>query len=286
MPAAGPIQRMSSYLPRVGLSSLVLCLASGVVLTFYYRPEGNVFRNVEEITSLVPYGRFFRQVHFSSGQLFVFLMLLHTADHFLKRRYSQYAQRDWIALIVSLALCFLTLFTGFILKGDKEGLFAGQILLHILKTIPLAGETLSRLFVEPGEDLFFLPFLYHCLFLPLVILFLIRRHIREWLPDEKFLSITAVGVFAYGAIIPPFLDIPPEAQVELVRGPWFFLGLQTLLKFMPVLWSGLILPGAFLGLILLLPSMNATTRKVTHPLLIASFSLYVVLCLKAWVFAP
>ena len=41
-------------MPRLGLSALILCFASGIVLVFYYRPMGNVFQNVEEITTLVP----------------------------------------------------------------------------------------------------------------------------------------------------------------------------------------------------------------------------------------
>ena len=118
---------ISAYLPRLGLSALFMCLISGIVLTFYYRPTGNVFQNVEEITTLVPYGWFFRQLHFASGQLFVILMLIHAVDHFHRKRYRLYPGGQWQRLIFSLCLCFLTLFTGFILKGDKEGLFAARI---------------------------------------------------------------------------------------------------------------------------------------------------------------
>lgn len=285
MPFRETTQRLSSILPRLGLASLMLCLGSGIVLTFYYRPTGNVFRNVEEITSLVPYGRFFRQVHYSSGQFFVLLMLAHTADHFLRKRYRRYSQGNWTLLVISLALCFLTLFTGFILKGDKEGLFAGRIFQHILGTIPWVGEALSRVFIQPGDHVLFLPFLYHCLFFPALILFLLRRHIREWLPGEKFMGVTAIGIFAYGAIIPPFPDLPPDAPVELVRGPWFFLGLQSLLRLLPVLWAGLILPGAFLALLFLLPALKTPAGNIVHHLLIASSALYAFLCLRAWVFA-
>jgi ubiquinol-cytochrome c reductase cytochrome b subunit len=279
-------QRFSSYLPRLGLASLFICLGSGIVLTFYYRPSGNVFQNVEEITSLVPYGRFFRQAHYSSGQFFVLLMLLHTADHFLKRRYRQYSPKEWIRLVLSLALCFFTLFTGFVLKGDKEGIFAGQILIHILQTLPWAGEALSRIIVEPGAHFFFLPFLYHCLFLLTAILFLLRRHIREWLPDEKYLTITAIGIFAYALLIPPFLDIPPEAPVERVKGPWFFLGLQTLLMFLPPALAGLMLPVAFILLLLLLPALGTRTARVAHYIILVSSTLYLALCLRGWVYAP
>jgi len=107
-------------MPRLGLSALILCLASGVVLVFYYRPMGNVFQNVEEITTLVPYGWFFRQLHYGAGQLFVILMLLHTLDHFLRKRYRTYLFKEWMLLIFSLCLCFLSCSRVLYLKATKR----------------------------------------------------------------------------------------------------------------------------------------------------------------------
>jgi ubiquinol-cytochrome c reductase cytochrome b subunit len=280
------IRNLSSSLPRLGLSALILCLASGFVLSFYYRPMGNVFQNVEEITTLVPYGAFFRQVHYGAGQLFVILMLLHTVDHFLKRRYGTYSQRTWNLLVVSLCLCFLTLFTGFVLKGDKEGLFAGRIFMNLLRGIPLVGDRLSRLFIVPGEGFFFLPYLYHCLFLPLLIIYLIRGHIREWLPDQKFLLTAAVGLFSYGLIVAPALDIPPSAPAKEVSGPWFFLGIQTLLKFMPPLWAGVLLPALFLSWVLILPMIPKPGRDLIHYTLIGAFCLYGLLVVRVLFAGP
>ncbi len=245
--------KISAYFPKLGLASLILSILSGIILTFYYRPTGNVFQNVEEITTLVPYGWFFRQLHYASGQVFVILMLIHTGDHFLRKRYRGYSWAEWAILTISLVLCFFTLFTGFILKGDKEGLFAGQIFMNILKTVPFLGGPLSRMFIAEGGGLFFLPYLYHCFFLPILIIYLIRDHIREWFPDEKFMVLTAMGLFLYAIMVKPFMDIPPNAGVRTVKGPWFFLGVQTLLKVMPAVLGGLIIPGFFLACLLVLP---------------------------------
>ena len=280
------IRNVSAYLPRLGLASLILCLASGLVLTFYYRPMGNVFQNVEEITTLVPYGRFFRQLHYGAGELFVILMLLHTVDHFLKRRYSLYSPRAWTVLILSLCLCFFALFTGFILKGDKEGLFAGEVFMGILGTIPLLGKRLAGLFIVPGSGFLFLPYLYHCFFLPILIVYLIREHIREWLPDTKFLYATAMGLFSYAMLVAPGVDIPPGAPVKEVHGPWFFLGVQTLLKVMPPLWAGIVLPCLFLGCVFILPRTRNSWRRVVHYFLIAVFVSYGLLVMRALFLGP
>jgi quinol-cytochrome oxidoreductase complex cytochrome b subunit len=256
---------ISAYLPRLGLSALFMCLFSGIVLTFYYRPMGNVFQNVEEITTLVPYGWFFRQLHFASGQLFVILMLIHAVDHFHRKRYRLYPGGQWQRLIFSLFLCFYTLFTGFILKGDKEGLFAARIFMGITGNIPLVGKRLSSLFIQPGDALFFLPYLYHCFFLPILILYLIRTHIRKWFPEQGLLYTGAAGLCLYALWVKPFMDIPPNAFAVSVTGPWFFLGLQTLLQTFSAILAGILLPGLFLCGVLILPYVEKAGVKSESP---------------------
>jgi len=291
--------RISLYLPRLGLSALILCLASGIVLVFQYRPIGNVFQNVEEITTWVPYGWFFRQLHYGAGQVFVIFMLLHTLDHFVRKRYRMYALGEWMSLIVSLSLCFYTLFTGFVLKGDQEGVFAGRIFMNILETLPVVGGTVARLFIVPGDRFFFLPYLYHCFFLPLLIIYLMRDHIREWLPDRRFLLIGGIGLFGYALLVKPAVDIPPEASTAVVEGPWFFWGIQTLLRVLHPLLAGVMIPGLFIGCLLVLPAgrsaFNALSLKgrIQHLgenglyfLLIVSVGLYALLTLRAAIWGP
>ena len=282
---------ISSYLPRLGLSALFLCLFSGIVLSFYYRPMGNVFQNVEEITTLVPYGWFFRQLHFAAGQLFVILMLIHAVDHFHQKRYRLYPEGQWQRLIFSLCLCFYTLFTGFILKGDKEGLFAARIFMNIVSGVPIVGDPLSRLFILPGKDLFFLPYLYHCFFLPIFILYLIRGHIRKWFPEQGFLYAGAAGLCLYALFVKPFMDIPPEAFTASVKGPWFFLGLQSLLKTIPPTLAGIVFPALFLGCVLILPRVEKASGKFSislclHGLIVLVFFLYALLTIKAAFWEP
>jgi ubiquinol-cytochrome c reductase cytochrome b subunit len=279
-------QRVTLALPRFGLSSMVVCLATGLILCFFYRPMGDVFRNVEEITSLVPFGRFFRQLHYVSGQLTAILMLFHTVDHFLRKRYLHYPPVEWVRLLVVLLLCFFTLFTGFILKGDQEGLFAGRVFMNILKTAPFFGDRLSNLFISPGDDFFFLPYFYHCLLLPAAILYLLRAHIRTWLPDKRYLAISAVVMMSYAVLIEPRIDIPPEAPVESIAGPWFFLGIQTGLRYLPPVWAGLLIPSVFLALTALLPAAGRTGSKPIRWLLMVFFFSYGLLTIRAVACGP
>jgi ubiquinol-cytochrome c reductase cytochrome b subunit len=279
-------ERLSFYLPRIGLCSLILCLFSGIILAFQYRPYGNVFQNIEEITTLMPYGWFFRQLHYISGQVFAVLMLIHTADHFMKRRYEKYPAGQWFLLVFSLCLCFFTLFTGFILKGDMEGIFAGRIFMNIIATVPLAGKSIAGLFIDSGERFFLLPFLHHCIFLPVLIVYLLRGHIREWLPGYKYFAVAIIGLSLYALLVDPFPDIPPDSQADLIKGPWFFLGIQSLLKIMPPLTAGILIPLLFVGAMLILPVSRGMISKYLHYILSAAFCAYVILTVRAFIWGP
>ena len=285
---------ISHLLPRFGMSALLICFASGIALVFQYQPAGNVFQNMEEITTLIPFGWLFRKVHYASGQLFVIFMLFHTVDHFLRKRYRNYSLKTWALLVIPLGLCFFELFTGFILKGDKEGIFAGQIFMNILRDVPLVGLPFSRLLIVPGNDFFLLPYIYHCLFLPALILYLIRQHIRPWFEDRKTFLGGVLFFLVYSIIVPQPMDIPPEADVQTIQSPWFFLGIQTLLKTLNPVLAGIVLPGIFFLCLLFLPLCGKISQsngviqrlsgkgcRVLHYFVMTAFFLYALLCLKA-----
>ena len=153
--------------------------------------------------------------------------------------------------------------------------------MNILGSIPVLGKHLTSLFIVPGESFFFLPYLYHCFFLPLLVIYLIRAHIREWLPGLKFIYVTAVGLFLYALFVPPHMDIPPDAPVAVVRGPWFFLGIQSLLKTVPPTLAGLAMPAVFIGCLLILPKAGGALAKFLHYLVMGAFCLYAVLIIRA-----
>lgn len=257
---------MSLTATRIALASFFLCLLSGLVLSFAYRPYGDIFKNVEEITGLFPYGWFLRQVHYASGELSVLLVAFHTLLHLVKRRYLAYGTPGWVRLVGALILCFYALFTGFILKGDMEGRFAAEILLSILRAFPFLGDALAGLFVRPGEHLFFLPYLYHCLFLPAAIVWLLRDHIRAWSPDRVSLLTTLWLVSLYALFIPPDQSVSSAMFWEgPVRGPWFFWGTQRLLRTFPAFVAGVCLPVALTLGLLLLPACARRLRGLGHP---------------------
>ncbi|MBS3780014.1 MAG: cytochrome b N-terminal domain-containing protein [Desulfovermiculus sp.] len=278
-PSSGMITRV---LPRAALATGLVSIGSGLILIFQYRPFGDVFAQVEAITTLIPYGWFFRRIHFLSGEACVVLTLLHVLDHFVRGNDRLVSMVEWARLWLASALAFFLLFTGYVLKGDKEGLLAGTILQNLAASIPLVGQNLGSLFIGSGPDFFFFPYLWHCWLAPLALGVLLRSHIRSWLPRGNFLLIAFLLCGLGAMIIPMPLALPPQAVVQEAYGPWFFLGLQEMLKYFPPLWAGVIWPG-FLALIFLgLPLTRGRGRQVARLGLYGALAVYTVLTLAVY----
>jgi ubiquinol-cytochrome c reductase cytochrome b subunit len=241
------------YLSHLILPSFVVCIFSGIFLTIHYKPFGNVFRCVEEITTVIPYGFFFRRLHYITGELLLILILIHIGNYFFKRTYKRYRFKEWLKLIVSVYILFAIVFMGFILKGDKEGIFAGNIMLNIIKKIPFIGDSISNIFIRSEEEFFWLPYLHHCFFLTLLFLFLIRKHIHSWLTDMRFFIYAILFLFVCAIFFKMPMDIPPNATISIVKGPWFFWGIQECLRKIPPLLAAIGLPFFFFFLVTLLP---------------------------------
>ena len=222
--------------------AFVIALLSGVVLSFHFRPWGDVYAALSELTHRFPHGTFFRRLHYLSGQCFLLFALAHTVEHFLRRTYLRVKPVEWARLVTAFFLSFPLVFTGFILKGDKEGVFAGEVMVHLAREIPMVGSDLALLLLKPGEDFFLRPYLHHTVTLPLLVIFLLGGHRRRFFPDSG-LGLPLLAILAVAAVfypLPP--DIPPRAEVAGITGPWFFHGIQLLLRYGPPLMVGILWP--------------------------------------------
>ncbi|THB63856.1 MAG: DUF4405 domain-containing protein, partial [Desulfovibrio sp.] len=146
------------------LVCFLACVVSGVVLALQYRPMGQVADNLQRITHLIPYGWFWRGIHYLSGQACAVLALLHVARYLSQSLPGRAGAIQWARLIGCLALCFGLLFTGFLLQGGQEALLAARVLTSTLESLPLAGGLFARALIGEGDTVFFLPYLHHCVF--------------------------------------------------------------------------------------------------------------------------
>lgn len=269
--------RISWLLPRLSLAALLLCLGSGLALTLQYQPFGDVFASLERLTSRAPYGFFLRRLHDVSGEVFVILALVHGLEHTLRHGELRMPAAQWLRLVPAMALCLLLLFTGFVLKADQEGRFAGEIMRRLLELFPVIGVHLSGIFVGQGGGFYYPVWLWHCWLLPLAGLWLVWGHVSIWIPARNLLLWSACGLGAYALLVPSPPAVPPGAMAETVLGPWFFLGLQELLHRLPAAFAGLLLPGVFMALTLALPFLHAPWRSGVRLLLGLCLICYIAL---------
>ncbi len=173
---------------------------------------------------------------------------------------------------------FFLLFTGFILKGDKEGISAGFVVYNLLGKIPLLGQHFRNLFLHPGRGFFILPYLHHVLILPVGFVALLSPA-HSWRP-QKGSMIKALTLVLLASITLPFpVDINPALNVSHVRGPWFFWGIQETLRYAPPLLGGIVFPVLFAGLFCILPLFSGLYEKFARSIIYLFISAYVVLCI-------
>ena len=266
--------------------SFLIALLTGVFLAFHYRPWGDVFRVVSHLTGVLPYGSFLRTLHYLSGQFFLIFILAHALEFFWKGGYRVAPPRVWVKLTLLLSVAFLLLFTGFILKGDQEGIHAANVMYHLTQEVPLIGAGVARLFLRPGEELFLLPYLYHAIILPLLVLFFLSQHRKGMLPrgDLGWPLLAVLFCLALVYRIPP--DIPPHTELVTPTGPWFFQGVQLLLRYGPPLLVGVLWPLLPLGLLAALPFVPSSHVRWVRLATAGSWAVHGMLILLAWWLIP
>jgi len=240
------------FRPRAWVSwgltaSFLLALASGVWISYPFREELPLISTVG-IETVIPFGAFFRAFHFYAGQLTFLLLLWHLVEALWARAPQRRSLRDWFLLVLSLPLVTLALFTGYIIRGDQTGFSAGQIAEHLALRVPLIGMYVNRLLFALSESGVHRAFMAH-VYLS-VIVFVVAGiwhfRLRALRLDDLLLWALGAGILAF------FWPVKLEAEtfVPLIKGPWFFLGVQELLRHLPPLWAGVVFPLVPLGALL------------------------------------
>lgn len=255
------------------LISLYLSVVSGIVLALHYDP-GEPFYSLTTIELVVPYGAFWRSLHYYSSQLFFLLALVHLAMVLWKKSAAM-SRAAWVRLCLSLPCALLLLFTGYVLRGDATGEAAGTIAEHICTAIPLLGNALNSLFFDLSASGMRKVYAHHLIGLMVLGGITVWPHLRTYRAAlHRHLLLLALTL-----LLAVCLHAPIEASrfgLLFIAGPWFFLGLQELLRTLPTILAGVLIPLVPILLLCLLPPQEGRTR---NPLLIG---LLLWLCLYAW----
>ncbi|WP_163339686.1 cytochrome b N-terminal domain-containing protein [Desulfopila sp. IMCC35008] len=260
------------------LVSLYISLLSGVIVGLQYNPS-EPFYSVTAIDLLVPYGAFFRSLHFYSSQGFFLFALIHFLCVYDAT--ESYTFQSWLLLMITFPVIIFLLFTGYVLRGDNTGFSAGMIAEAILLTIPFIGTLLNDLLFAVTEQGMQRVYLHHVISLDLLFLFLAWDHLRRYrvrVHDHiPFICLTLL----FCACIAAPLE-PERIGESYIAGPWFFLGLQELLRYFHPLFAGVVYPLLFLTSLL---STHKSSRLLNASI---NFSccwllLYLLLSIVAWI---
>lgn len=235
------------------LLALYISVLSGVIVAFQYDPATPLY-SVSTLDALVPFGAYFRSLHFYSSQLFFLFCICHLYGIFDQALY--YSRKQWLMLTATLPVALLILFTGYVLRGDSTGFSAGMIAEAILLDIPYIGKTANDLLFSISENGMKRIYINHIIGFGVLWGWLAWGHVKKFRVSFSRHILLTIGILAFSLFITAPLE-PDHLGVTHISGPWFFLGLQELLRYLPPLAAGMVFP---LTLLIALAFLQKGTR--------------------------
>ncbi|MCI5180787.1 MAG: hypothetical protein D3911_16005 [Candidatus Electrothrix sp. AW3_4] len=245
------------------LFSLYISIVSGLIVGLQYNAAVPLY-STATIELIIPFGSFWRSLHYYSSQVFMFFLLAHLAIIFWQRDSSpahRFTRAAWLRLSASVPVALTLLFTGYILRGDATGEAAGAIAENIICSLPLLGGYLNKLLFDSNAVGVQKVYLNHLIGLMVMGGFCVWPHLRRYTISWRhhlFLLLLLI-------LLAPILKTPLERDhfgLLHIDGPWFFIGLQELLRYIPVFWAGIFIPATFVGALLFLPP-EGRSRRIT-----------------------
>ena len=253
---------MSSRWGTIGefaTAAFVVAAVSGVVVAVPF-DAADAYGSVAAIVLANPAAAFFRNVHYWAGQLCLVLTLLHVWDHLRVATEHRVGRGVWLRLALTLPLTAFIMLSGFMLRGDPEGRQALRIVTEATTLVPFAGPLLATLVFGAGERLDVV-YVQHAATATIAVWLFVIEHARRVWPR---LSAILVVTFAAGTVslfLSPGLH---DGLDPVVKGPWYFLGLQEILHWTPwprvVVLAGAALVGVLFGLRLFPASVAARAK--------------------------
>jgi hypothetical protein len=251
----GKFWRRIPPLGMLAFAAFVVCALTGIMLVPAYLPSA-AMDSLALLLLKNPAGVFVRSLHYWSAQAFLVLTFAHLIDHLLRRSEATVSFGVWLQLSLTVPVTIGAMLSGFLLRGDAPAVQAMQILRSLFGFVPLIGTTLSELLTGSGSDLTAV-YLQHACTATLIIWLVTIEHARRILPRAQALLWTLPPVVALSLILVPGL-VSRGASIE--KGPWYLVGLQELLHWLP--WPQVAVWLVLLGLLvlILLPVCSAPQR--------------------------
>jgi quinol-cytochrome oxidoreductase complex cytochrome b subunit len=241
------------------LISLYISVVSGIIVALQYTPA-EPFYSTSAIELIVPYGSFWRAMHYYSSQFFLFLLIFHFIAVVWENSHL-YERDKWVRLTLSIPVTLLLLFTGYILRDDATGEAAGLIAENIALSIPLIGKWLNGFFLAVTTSGLKRVYAHHLAGLMVIGAYCVWPHLRRYSTRWRLhLPLICLILLLSVLLVTPME--PQRIGLLHIAGPWFFLGLQELLRYIHPFWAGIAFPGILFVTLLYLPHEKGKRRKV------------------------
>lgn len=211
----------------LALSMFWLVLVSGILLAVPYNVD-KPYLSISTILVSNPWGSFIRNLHFWSSQFFLIFSLLHLYQHYHYKDKIELKKGVAWRLSLGFLIIFLAMITGFLLKGDADGLQARQILDTLAVRIPLIGESLAYSLLGDRNS-FLLIYVHHIATFTVLLAVIMLEHSRKFWPSALEFVLSSVGV----ALVSYVFSAPLHDNFNpTVKGPWYFVGFQEILHWL------------------------------------------------------
>ena len=244
-----------------GRALVCLCISilSGIVLALQYNPA-DPFYSTATLELVAPYGSFWRSLHFYSSQAFFLLLLCHLAAIIADQGPGP-DRFTWIRLTASIPISLLLLFTGYVLRSDATGSAAGAIAEHIALSVPGIGKPVNSLLFDIAANGVLKVYANHLIGLMALGCICLWTHLHKYGPSFRRHVPITLAVLAMAVLLTAPME-PDRIGLTHIAGPWFFLGLQEMLRYFPPFWAGVLVPLALLMALFFLPRQKLQQKSV------------------------
>lgn len=242
---------MSFRWGELAAAALLVSLVSGFVVGYQYE-VGDPLVSTVAIATLLPFGAFWRALHFYASQGFVVLLLVHTWDVLRQNALGRQEPMRWVILTMTIPAGVLALFSGYVLRADATGQAAGTIAEHLIMAVPWVGQGLDRFLIAIAHEGLNRVYLLHVLLTALLWGVGTWYHTRRVVLGWTALAQVLICSILVAILIKAPMDAP-GAEVDLIKGPWFFLGVQELLRYLSPVFGGILYPLAPVAILSCLP---------------------------------
>ena len=263
----------------IAVASFIICAISGVVLAIPY-DVNNPYVSITTMLIANPAAVFFRNIHYWSAQFFLAFTLLHLWDHIKQGTERKLNSGVWFRLTLSILFTFFVMITGFILKADADSMQARRILTTLISKFPYVGDLVAYGLFGPDED-FQILYVHHIATATIFLAITIWEHAKTlWTKVSTFIIILIIlTVFSFIFHAPLHNWLSP-----VVKGPWYFVGLQEVLHWISnpvfVLYFMLLLVLAIYALYFI----SDYRRQIVKKGIIYLFYIYIILTIIGFLF--